>query len=60
MDASIEKKKFGVKVTSKSVFIQASDNFTMELIGAVYSQKEKVTRMADLEAAGNEVSVSKR
>jgi 7-keto-8-aminopelargonate synthetase-like enzyme len=60
MDASIEKKKFGVKVTSKSVFIQASDNFTMELIGAVYSQKEKVTRKADLEAAGNELAVNKR
>ena len=51
MDASIEKRKFGVEVTSKSVFIQSSDNFTMELIGAVYSQKEHTTRQADLIAA---------
>jgi hypothetical protein len=50
MDASIEKQKFGVEMTQKSVFIQASDNFTMELIGAVYSQKEKITRQADLKA----------
>ncbi|HEY8934548.1 MAG TPA: aminotransferase class I/II-fold pyridoxal phosphate-dependent enzyme [Cyclobacteriaceae bacterium] len=38
MDASIEKRKFGVKVIPKSVFVQAADNFNMELIGAVYNQ----------------------
>jgi 7-keto-8-aminopelargonate synthetase-like enzyme len=53
MDASIEKRKFGVEVTAKSVFIQASDNFTMEMIGAIYSQKEKITRQADLKSAQN-------
>jgi hypothetical protein len=38
MDASIEKRKFGVNVIPKSVFVQAADNFNMELIGAVYNQ----------------------
>ncbi len=33
MDASIEKKRFGVEVIPKSVYIQANDNFNMELIG---------------------------
>jgi 7-keto-8-aminopelargonate synthetase-like enzyme len=35
MDASIEKRKFGVKVIPKSVYVQASDNFNMELIGVI-------------------------
>jgi hypothetical protein len=38
MDASIEKRKFGVNVIPKCVFVQAADNFNMELIGAVYNQ----------------------
>lgn len=38
MDASIEKQRFGVKIVPKSVYIQANDNFNMELIGSVYSQ----------------------
>jgi len=33
MDASIEKKRFGLKAIAKSVYIQANDNFNMELIG---------------------------
>jgi 7-keto-8-aminopelargonate synthetase-like enzyme len=37
MDASIEKQRFGVSVIRKSVYIQANDNFNMELIGNVYS-----------------------
>lgn len=32
MDASIEKQKFGAKPIPKSVYIQAEDNFSMELI----------------------------
>lgn len=42
MDASIEKQKFGVKVIPKSTFVQASDNFNMELIGTVYSQSKPI------------------
>ncbi|GHN02185.1 hypothetical protein WSM22_36740 [Cytophagales bacterium WSM2-2] len=38
MDASVEKRKFGVAVVPKSVYLQANDNFNMELIGAVYNQ----------------------
>jgi hypothetical protein len=48
MDASIEKRKFGVQVIKKSVFVQAADNFNMELIGTVYSHKQKITRQEDL------------
>ncbi|HYF71006.1 MAG TPA: aminotransferase class I/II-fold pyridoxal phosphate-dependent enzyme [Ohtaekwangia sp.] len=33
MDASVEKKRFGVKVIPRSVYVQANDNFNMELIG---------------------------
>lgn len=33
MDAAVEKKRFGVEVIAKSVYIQADDNFNMELIG---------------------------
>lgn len=32
MDASVEKRKIGAKVTPKSIYIQAQDNFNMELI----------------------------
>lgn len=35
MDASVEKRKFGVKAIPKSVYIQANDNFNMELIGTM-------------------------
>ncbi|MEX1238445.1 MAG: aminotransferase class I/II-fold pyridoxal phosphate-dependent enzyme [Cyclobacteriaceae bacterium] len=51
MDASIEKRKFGVNVIQKSVFVQASDNFNMEMIGSVYSQKQNITRQDDLKSA---------
>lgn len=37
MDAAIEKQRFGVTVIPKSVYVQANDNFNMELIGAVYN-----------------------
>ncbi|MBI1769745.1 MAG: aminotransferase class I/II-fold pyridoxal phosphate-dependent enzyme [Bacteroidetes bacterium] len=56
MDASIEKKKFGVDVIQKSVFVQAADNFNMELIGAVYSQQQKITRNDDLKLIGREAA----
>jgi len=36
MDASIEKRKFGADKIKKSVYIQSSDNFNLELIGNVY------------------------
>lgn len=39
MDAAIEKQRFGVDVVSKSVYIQADDNFNLELIATVYSRK---------------------
>jgi hypothetical protein len=51
MDASIEKRKFGVNVIQKSVFVQASDNFNMEMIGSVYSHKQNITRQDDLKSA---------
>jgi hypothetical protein len=38
MDAAIEKRKFGVRVVPKTVYVQQGDNFTMELIGAVYGK----------------------
>jgi 7-keto-8-aminopelargonate synthetase-like enzyme len=38
MDAAIEKRKFGVKVVAKTVYVQEGDNFNMELIGAVYGK----------------------
>lgn len=56
MDASVEKRKFGVEVIQKSVFVQAADNFNMELIGAVYSQKQKITRNDDLKSIGREAA----
>jgi 7-keto-8-aminopelargonate synthetase-like enzyme len=39
MDASIEKQRFGVKIIPKSIYIQANDNFNMELIGTMYNKK---------------------
>ncbi|MBT1703955.1 aminotransferase class I/II-fold pyridoxal phosphate-dependent enzyme [Chryseosolibacter indicus] len=39
MDAAIEKQRFGVQVIPKSVYVQANDNFNMELIGTVYNKK---------------------
>jgi 7-keto-8-aminopelargonate synthetase-like enzyme len=51
MDASIEKRKFGVEVIQKSVYIQAADNFNMEMMGSVYSNKQKITRGEDLKIA---------
>ena len=33
MDASIEKRKVGAKVIQKSIYIQADDNFNMEIMG---------------------------
>jgi hypothetical protein len=51
MDAAIEKQKFGVKTIQKSVFVQASDNFNMEMIGSVYTHKEKITRQGVLKSA---------
>jgi 7-keto-8-aminopelargonate synthetase-like enzyme len=37
MDASVEKQKFGARIVPKSVFIQNSDNFNMEMIEAAYT-----------------------
>jgi 7-keto-8-aminopelargonate synthetase-like enzyme len=39
MDASIEKQRFGVKIIPKSVYVQADDNFNMELIGTIPDKK---------------------
>lgn len=39
MDASVEKKRFGAKVIAKSVYVQANDNFNMELIGTMVNKK---------------------
>jgi 7-keto-8-aminopelargonate synthetase-like enzyme len=38
MDAAVEKKRFGVEVIQKSVYVQANDNFNMELIGTVFNK----------------------
>lgn len=38
MDAAIEKKRFGVEVMQKSVYVQANDNFNMEFIGTVFNK----------------------
>ncbi len=35
MDAAIEKKRFGVTVVPVAAYVQASDNFNMELIGTI-------------------------
>jgi 7-keto-8-aminopelargonate synthetase-like enzyme/predicted N-acyltransferase len=40
MDASIEKQKFGSRIVKKSVFIQASDNFNMEFMEAVFNKNK--------------------
>lgn len=40
MDAAIEKRKFGVKIVPKTVYVQQGDNFNMELIGAVYGKNK--------------------
>jgi 7-keto-8-aminopelargonate synthetase-like enzyme len=45
MDASIEKKKFGTDITNKCVYIQANDNFNMELMGTLYSNNHETTRV---------------
>jgi len=39
MDASIEKQRFGVEIMPKSMYLQANDNFNMELIETVYNRK---------------------
>ena len=39
MDASVEKQKFGSRIVKKSVFIQATDNFNMELMEAVFNKR---------------------
>lgn len=39
MDASVEKKKFGVEILTKSAYLQINDNFNLELIGNIYDQK---------------------
>ncbi len=39
MDASIEKRKIGAKVIEKSIYVQANDNFNMELMSTL-SQNE--------------------
>jgi len=38
MDASVEKKRFGVEVIQKSAYIQTNDNFNMELMGTLKSK----------------------
>lgn len=38
MDASVEKKRLGVKVIPSSAYLQADDNFNMELMGIVYTK----------------------
>jgi hypothetical protein len=38
MDASIEKKRFGVSVVPVSAYVQANDNFNMELIGRIHTK----------------------
>jgi hypothetical protein len=37
MDASVEKQKLGAKKIPKSVYVQAEDNFNMELISLIKS-----------------------
>ncbi len=39
MDASIEKQRFGVEIIPKSVYVQANDNFNMELIETVHNKR---------------------
>jgi hypothetical protein len=46
MDASVEKKKFGSRVENKSVFIQTSDNYKMELIETVYNKGKRYEKAA--------------
>ena len=38
MDAAVEKRRLGVKVIPSSAYLQADDNFNMELMGAVYTK----------------------
>jgi hypothetical protein len=40
MDASIEKQKLGAKKIRKSTYVQAEDNFNMELISLIKSSKD--------------------
>lgn len=35
MDASTEKRKIGAKVIGKSIYVQANDNFNMELMSTL-------------------------
>ncbi len=37
MDASVEKRRFGVKVLPKNAYIQADDNFNFEMIGSIHN-----------------------
>jgi 7-keto-8-aminopelargonate synthetase-like enzyme/predicted N-acyltransferase len=37
MDAAIEKKRFGVRSVQKDVYVQANENFNMEIMGAVFN-----------------------
>jgi 7-keto-8-aminopelargonate synthetase-like enzyme/predicted N-acyltransferase len=39
MDASVEKRKIGAKVVSKSIYVQANDNFNMELMSLLNQRK---------------------
>lgn len=41
MDASIEKRKIGAKITPKSVYIQANSNYNMETISLIKNIKTK-------------------
>lgn len=38
MDASVEKKRLGVRVVPSSAYLQADDNFNMELMGIVFTK----------------------
>ncbi|HET8963676.1 MAG TPA: hypothetical protein VFM99_07255, partial [Chitinophagales bacterium] len=38
MDAAVEKRRLGVKVIPSSAYLQADDNFNMELMGIVYTK----------------------
>ncbi|HLZ15674.1 MAG TPA: hypothetical protein VKQ08_01485, partial [Cyclobacteriaceae bacterium] len=40
MDASVEKKRFGVTVFPVCAYVQANDNFNLELIGTTYSSRK--------------------
>lgn len=46
MDASIEKQKFGARIIPKSAYIQADDNYNMEVISSVYHGKNSINEKA--------------